>query len=61
MFKMKKKKPYFCRFCGKQHKSFYMAEICAELDMKVLAHKNQTNDKEKITEGHTKGRGSRIA
>lgn len=33
----KKSKKYYCRHCGKKHNAYYMAEICFELDMKILA------------------------
>jgi hypothetical protein len=37
---MSKKKKYFCRFCGKSFPTYYMAEICQMLDLKVNENKN---------------------
>jgi len=31
-----KSKYYYCRHCGKKFRQFYMAEICFQLDMKLL-------------------------
>jgi len=41
---MKKKiKYYYCRHCGKRFTSPYMAEICFDLDMKILKYsKNES-------------------
>ena len=34
--KRKKKKLYACKHCGKLFERYYMAEICFDLDMKIL-------------------------
>jgi hypothetical protein len=34
----KRKKYYYCRYCGKRYDTFAMAEICFDLDMKILQH-----------------------
>jgi hypothetical protein len=34
--KNKVKKYYYCRHCGKAFERYYMAEICFDLDMKLL-------------------------
>ena len=45
----RRKKRYYCRYCGKKHDSFAMAELCFDLDMKQLQHpskeKNLISDK----------------
>ena len=33
---MKKTKNYYCRYCGKMHRTFIMAQLCFDLDMKIL-------------------------
>lgn len=39
------KKKYYCRHCGKAHDTYYMAEICFQLDMKILESKKDKNGK----------------
>jgi len=46
MSKKVKPKKHICRHCGKLLNSFYMAEICFELDMKILM--NEKNGKENL-------------
>jgi hypothetical protein len=47
---MAKKRKYCCRHCGKKFNSYYMAEICFELDMKIL-NKPKKDGKDKKTTG----------
>jgi hypothetical protein len=32
---------YYCRICMKRHTSYYMSEICASLDLKVMEQKER--------------------
>lgn len=42
----KKTPVYYCKHCGKKHKSAFMAQICFELDMKILqSEKNESQGK----------------
>ena len=42
IIKMKKaKKKYYCRYCGKKFDTFCMAEICFDLDMKILQNEKK--------------------
>jgi len=47
MIFFKKPPVYYCKHCGKKHKSAFMAQICFELDMKIL-QSEKMNRKEKI-------------
>ena len=40
---LKKRKYYYCRHCGKRFNSFYMADICFQLDMKLLGEDKKVN------------------
>ena len=39
----KKKRKFFCRHCGKLFDSYYMTEICFNLDLKILQNENKIN------------------
>ena len=42
----KQKRKYYCRFCNTSFDTFYMAEICFALDMKILENeKPEANQK----------------
>ena len=42
----KKTPVYYCKHCGKKHKTPFMARICFELDMKIIeSEKNDTQGK----------------
>lgn len=41
---------YYCRHCGKRYSEYAMAQLCFELDMKLL----QNEQNEKPIKKHTK-------
>ena len=44
-----KPKTYYCRHCGKKHSYAYMADICFQLDLKILTfNENEQSKKSKI-------------
>lgn len=47
--KLFKKKPvYYCKHCNKKHKSAFMAQLCFELDMKILQHGDKKRKNQEI-------------
>ena len=41
----KQKRYYYCKHCNKRFDTFYMADTCFQLDMKLLQTKQNENDK----------------
>jgi len=39
----KKPRKYYCRFCGKEFDTLYMAHICFQLDIKLLQNDKHNN------------------
>lgn len=42
----KRKPVYYCKYCGRKHSTFYMAQLCFDLDMKIL-QRNESQGKDK--------------
>lgn len=45
----KKKQPtFYCKHCGKKHKSAFMAQLCFDLDMKILQYDDKKGKNQEI-------------
>jgi hypothetical protein len=40
----KKQKYYYCKHCKKKFTSYVMADICFDLDMKIIQYENGKNE-----------------
>lgn len=49
MKSFKKKQPtFYCKHCGKKHKSAFMAQLCFDLDIKILQYDDKKGKNQEI-------------